>query len=195
MRLTPSWAIAPRRQTVDALAAQADLAAGQRQQAGEQVEQGRLAGAVGADQRGDLAAVHGQAHVVVGHQPAEALDQAFRVQQRLVRRQRHAARQRLRYDRHLQRRGRTPALRQARREQRPQAVAGVLQAEDDQRAEDDGLEVASLAEQLRQQVLQPLLEHGDQGRADQRAAQAGGAAEDDHEQVLDADGRPRMASD
>ncbi|MNY06444.1 hypothetical protein D3C86_1392020 [compost metagenome] len=145
----PEAGDAPRRQAIDALAAEADLAAGQRQQTGEQVEQGRLAGAVGADQRGDLATVHSQPHVVVGHQTAEALDQTLSLQQRLVGRQRLAARQRGGLDRHLQLGCCTPALREAGSQQRPQAVAGVLQAEDDQRAEEDGLEVAALAEDMR----------------------------------------------
>ena len=47
---------------VDALAAEADLAGGGRQQAGDDVERGALAGAVGAQQRDDAALGHAKAN-------------------------------------------------------------------------------------------------------------------------------------
>jgi hypothetical protein len=49
---------------------------------------------------------------------------------------------------------------------RPQAIAGALQHSTISDAEDDDLEVAALAENLRQPVLQPLLEDGDQAGAE-----------------------------
>ena len=55
---------------------EAHLAGRHRQRAGQQVEHGRLAGAVGPDQADDLAGVHVEAHVVDRHQAAEALDRA-----------------------------------------------------------------------------------------------------------------------
>ncbi len=68
----------------------------------------------------------------------------------------------------------------------PDALARTLQQHDHQHAEDDDLEVAALAEQRRQDVLQHLLRERDQRRADHRAPHAAGAADDRHEQVLDA---------
>src|SRR4030095_8074822 len=53
-----------RSRTGDLVAVEKDLAARRRQEMSEEVETGRLAGAVGADQRMDAAATDGQAHVL-----------------------------------------------------------------------------------------------------------------------------------
>ncbi|KAG1248543.1 hypothetical protein G6F65_019556 [Rhizopus arrhizus] len=53
-----------------------------RQRAGQQVDQRRLAGAVGADQGVNLARVQGQRHIVGGDQRAETTDQPGRLQRR-----------------------------------------------------------------------------------------------------------------
>jgi hypothetical protein len=62
-----------RRQRVDPLAEQDHLAARRRQHAGDEVEGGRLAGAVRADQAEDLARADLEADVVDGDQAAEFL--------------------------------------------------------------------------------------------------------------------------
>ena len=60
-----------------------------------------------------------------------------------------------------------------------------MQHEDHDQPEDDHLEIAGLAEQLRQQVLQPLLEDGDQAGAKQGAPHVPDTADHRHEQVFD----------
>ena len=67
--------------------------------AGDQVEAGGLAGAVGADQRDDLALGHGEAHLLHGPQAAEALRHRADLEQRRhvsLRRPRRACRPRVR---------------------------------------------------------------------------------------------------
>ena len=61
---------------VDALAAQEDLAAVWLVDAGEQLDQRRLAGAIGAQQRVDLALAEVEVNFVHGQRPAEALRHA-----------------------------------------------------------------------------------------------------------------------
>src|SRR5207248_3525548 len=68
---------------VDALEEHAALGGGQ--QTGEAVEQGGLARAVGADERGDLARRHRQRHVVDGEQAAEPHRDLARLEQRRAR--------------------------------------------------------------------------------------------------------------
>ena len=53
-----------------------DRALGRSQELGQQVEEGRLAGAVGADQGMDLPATHLQVNLVNGDETAEVLTQA-----------------------------------------------------------------------------------------------------------------------
>ena len=127
----------------DGLAAPVHRAARQRQHAGDQVEERGLAGAVGADQRDDVAAVQVEADVVDGHQPAELLAHRLHVQQALAARRLGAARQR---------RGAAPVLvprrrRQPAADEAPQTVGRVLQHHHQHDAEDDGLEVAAGADQ------------------------------------------------
>jgi hypothetical protein len=69
------------RQPVHRLVVEPDLARRRRVEAGDAVEQRRLARAVGADQADDLAALHAEGHVVVGHQAAEALGHVADVEQ------------------------------------------------------------------------------------------------------------------
>ena len=59
----------------DVHALEADGAARGRQELGQQVEEGRLAGTIGADQRVDLAAAYTQVDVIDCDEPAEFLDQ------------------------------------------------------------------------------------------------------------------------
>ena len=73
-----------RGQAVDALAAQRHLAARGRQHAGDEVEGGRLAGAVRADQAEDLAGAHLEADVVDRHQAAELLAHRLHVEHHLA---------------------------------------------------------------------------------------------------------------
>src|SRR6202035_687333 len=58
-------------------------ARGRHVHAGDAVEQGRLAGAVRADQREDLALRHIEADLIYGRQAAEALDHALKREDRL----------------------------------------------------------------------------------------------------------------
>ena len=69
----------------DVLAVVDDLAAGRDQELGEQVEEGGLAGAVGADQRVDLTAAHPQVDVAHRDEAVELLRQATRLDDEIVR--------------------------------------------------------------------------------------------------------------
>ncbi len=66
-RRATAWAERPE----IALALEGDLARGRPQHTGHQVEDGALAGAVGADQADDLARAHVEADIVDGNEPAE----------------------------------------------------------------------------------------------------------------------------
>src|SRR4029453_5751582 len=68
------------RETGDRLLLEGDLAGGRREIARHQVEQGRLAGAVGADDAGDRARLDGEGDVGDGEQAAEALAQRLDTQ-------------------------------------------------------------------------------------------------------------------
>src|SRR6267142_2703595 len=70
-----------RRQRGDVLAVEPDRSLRRRQHARDQIEQRRLAGAIGANQANDLAAPDRYRDVAVGDQPAEALPDAFGFQQ------------------------------------------------------------------------------------------------------------------
>ncbi|KAG0937970.1 hypothetical protein G6F31_015523 [Rhizopus arrhizus] len=151
--------------------------------AADQVEGRALAGAVGADQRQDLARPDFQVHGIVGDQTAELARHVHGLEHDLAAwRHRlagqgfgvhvHAAHGLLHAD---------PA-----RQHRPQAAACTVQQQHHAKTEDDDLEVAGLAQQLGHPVLQPLLEHGEHARANQRTPDLPRAADDGHEQVFDA---------
>ena len=78
----------PRRQTlsaekpVDTLAGEGDRTAVGLEDAGDHVEQRRLAGAVGADHAADLAGLDVERHLVHRHQAAEALGHVVEDKQR-----------------------------------------------------------------------------------------------------------------
>ena len=71
-------------------------------------------------------------------------------------------------------------------DERPDAVARVLQHQHQQDAEDDDLVVAAGAHQLGQQHLELVLQDLHDAGADERAPDVADAAEHRHEQVLDA---------
>ena len=114
----------------------ADVAGTGRQHAADQVEQRRLAGAVRADQRDDLAGVHGEADVAVRRQAAEvARDRLQREQFRAWRRRAGRVRRRdIGRRRRFDRGSRRAAALQP-REQRQQAVGRALQQHDHDQAE------------------------------------------------------------
>ncbi len=170
---------------IDALAEKADFTRSGRIDAGDQVEQRRLARPVGANQRQNLAARHAETHPVVRHETAELLDRILDLQERRPGRRHRTRRQGLRGK--LGAGGAARGRREPARQPGPQPLARPMQHEDHQQSEADHLEVAGGAEQLRQQILQPLLEHGDHRGAEQRAPDVGGAADHRHEQVFDAD--------
>ena len=72
VRPMPRWAAAVRRQAVDARALEPDLALVGRKRAADQVDERRLAGAVGPDQPEDLAACERETDVVDRYEPLEA---------------------------------------------------------------------------------------------------------------------------
>ena len=71
-----------RRPVGDVLAAPEDPAAARSQEPGQQVDHRRLAGAVGPDERADLAFLHPQVDVVDSHQAAEGSREAARLEDR-----------------------------------------------------------------------------------------------------------------
>ena len=168
------------------LAQQPDLACGRIVDARDHVEEGALAGAVGPDQRMHLAGLDVIATALLATRPPK----------RLV--TRSASSSSFAGGRQLAAvAAPAPALASPAAglqeaagdacQRRPQALGEALQHEQHQEAEDDHLEIAAGAQQLRQQVLQLLLEQRDQGRAEHRAPQVARAADHRHEQVLDAD--------
>ncbi|ETH82122.1 hypothetical protein L559_2967 [Bordetella pertussis STO1-CHOC-0017] len=72
------------------------------------------------------------------------------------------------------------------RQNGPQAIAGVLQHQDHQHAEEDQFEVGVGIDQLGQDVLQLVLDSQDDRRAQQRPPDMAGAADHGHEEVFDA---------
>ena len=80
VRTTPRRTRAVRRQAGDVVAIEPDRAGARLQRAGEQVDQGRLAGAVRADQRVAGAELDLERDLVGGNDAAEALDEAARLE-------------------------------------------------------------------------------------------------------------------
>ncbi len=132
-------------QPVGALAQKADLARGHRIDAGDAVEHGALAGAVGADQGHHFTSLDGQVHVVVGNQATECLAGVLHFQQHRADRRKWSARQRL----CLGEGALTDLHRHQADQPRPDALAGELQHDDQQDPEEDHLEIAALAKDLR----------------------------------------------
>ncbi len=87
---------ARRRPCGDVLAAKPDLPRARRREAGEQVDQRRLAGPVRADERAQLAIVQHQPHILDGLQPAEAAAKPARLEDDVA----HAAGRPADHDRH-----------------------------------------------------------------------------------------------
>ncbi|MNR08512.1 hypothetical protein D3C85_1246740 [compost metagenome] len=152
------------RYAVDALATEQHLAGSRGVDARELVEQGALAGAVGADQGEDLAGAHLQVHVVVGHQATEALGHVARLQNQ------PAVFGQLPPGQGAGAGSGVFTLGAAGFEQacddRPQATRCPLHQHDNENAEHDSLVVAAVAQQVWQQVLQPLLEQGQDAAAE-----------------------------
>ncbi|MCY1226722.1 hypothetical protein D9M72_389680 [compost metagenome] len=171
-----------RRQARDHFTAVTHLPARHRQHARHQVEGGGLAGTIGTDQPDDLARAHLEADIVHRHQPAKLLARGAHIQDQvagvgLLAHGQGIGLRRRQYRR--PRRNQTP-------QERPDAIARVLQQQYQQHAEDDDLEVAVGAEQLGQHALQHILQDGQDARAQHRAPHMAHAADHGHEQVLDA---------
>ena len=181
----------PLREGRDVAAEKLDPARRHRQGSRQQVEQGRLARPVRADQADDLAGADLEADVVDGDQPAEALDRAAHGEDRRAGRRQRAPRQRLGASEAcgIDLGRREPAPRPAPHEAH-QAAACVLQEQDEEHRERDGLELAGALRQQRQRVLQHVLQQQHHGGAGERAAQLAEAAAHRHQQVLDA--RPHV---
>ena len=144
-----------------------DIAGGERQRAGNQVEHRAFAGAVGTDEAEDLAGLNREAEVVHGDEPAELLARFPDFEQRSRPRRAVARRQRRRVGhRHSLR------LRQPARDPRPYALARTLQDDHHQHAEHDHLEIATASQHDRQPILEHLLGEGNERRADHRAPDA-----------------------
>ena len=141
-----------------------------RQGAADQVEHRAFAGAVGPDQRDDLAGVHRQVDRRAPRPGRRSASPAPMASSTSAPRRRH-------------RRGAAAAAALARHRGRPtagsrnssgsDAARGVLQQQDDGQAERHRLEIAGGAQQAGQQVVQLVAQQHDDGRADQRAGQMG----------------------
>ena len=168
------------RPAADRGAAEAHVARAESQCATDQVEHRALSRAVWTDQAEDLAGPDLERQIVHRDQPAKPLACRIDLEQRALagglatRGQRRSVRHRWR-----------STLRQQALEPWPDSLARTLQQQHHQHAEDDDLEIAGAAENVRQQILQPLLEQRDQRRTDHRAPDTAGAADDCHEQVFD----------
>ncbi|MNI31721.1 hypothetical protein D3C73_856110 [compost metagenome] len=178
-----------RRAVVDALAHERDLAARHRQHAADQVEGGALAGAVGANQAHDFTRADFERDVVDSDQPAEFLADGVHFQHHLPRLGTRARRQSRRGSgwgkvaaRAIGAGNAAPPARQ----DGPQAIACVLQHQNQQHAEDDHLEVGVGVQQLGQPVLQLVFQHQDDAGAQQGAPDVTRATHHRHEQVFDA---------
>src|SRR5690606_15060591 len=169
-------------------AQEADLAPCGGQHAGDEVEGGAFAGAVGADQAHDFAGLEREADVVHGNQAAELL--AYRVD--LKHQRAFGGPGPLHEVGGLGRRCDAPAFGLAgqgqppRGQDGPDAVARVLQHQYHQDAEDDELEVGAGVEDFGQDVLQLVLQGQDQPRTQHGAPHAARAAHHRHEQIFDA---------
>ncbi len=69
---------------------------------------------------------------------------------------------------------------------RPQPVGGGLQDQHQHRAESDGFEIAGVADQPGQNVLQLIAQHRNSGGAENRAVDAARAAQHGHQQIFGA---------
>ena len=133
-----------RRRVVDVAAEHGDGAAGSGEHAGDQVEGGALAGAVGADQGDDLARPHVEGNIVDGDHPAELFSRIVDPKQQL----RLRGRPRPRRKRQRGIRPLAPALeRQSRGQPWPYPGGRELQQRHQQDAEHDDFELALAAEQ------------------------------------------------
>ena len=172
-----------RRRVVDVLAVHRDGAAGGGEHAGDQVEGGALAGAVGADQGDDLAGLDVEGNVVDGDHAAELLSRVVDLQQRAGRCGRPVARGQ-------GERGIGPLAerleRQPPHQPGPDPGRRQLQQQHQQDAEHDGLELAFAAEQQRQIALQDLLQDDDDAGSQHRAPDIAGAADHRDEEIFDA---------
>ena len=161
------------------LAAELDLAARQRQHAGDQVEDRALAGAVRADQADDLARPDLEADLVDRDQAAEPLARLVDLEQHV------AGAPDVRARAAAPRRRRARMSRAGAREQRPQAVARELQEQHQEDAEHDRLELAAWP-MMRGSTSCSWSLRSVTGRAEDRAPDMAGAAEHGHQQILDA---------
>ena len=132
----------------DRAAVEKDVAGGQRQDAGDQVENGALARAVRADQRDDLPCCHGKIHGVDGSQPTEALDRAAYAEQRPAETRRMLPPWQW-LGGHIRRRRAPVPVGYQTREARPQPLARILQHGDHRDAEDHGLHLHVRADKAR----------------------------------------------
>ena len=147
-------------QAGDLAAVEEDAAGVGRLEAGDQVEQRRLAGAVGADDAEDLALVDIEGDVGVGGEAAEALGHAFDVEQ-----QAHV---------------RLPPRRRMRSSNRLRMPRGPPHADrQDQQAVDDEIDGAAGAAEPDAAVLR---QRDQDGRAERRTPQRAAAAEHGHQQ-------------
>ena len=170
-----------RRFAADVLATVKHLATRDRQHSGHQVEGGRLARAIGANQADDLAGFHLEADIVHGNQAAKLLARGTHVEDQLTG---------LGLLTLLECRCVVGCARRRRRwkqlaDERPDAITRVLQQQHQQHAEHDDLEVAVGAQQLRQNALQAVFQDGQQTRAKHRAPHVAHATDHRHEQVFD----------
>ena len=180
----------------DVAALEHDLAGGRRDLAGQHLEEGRLAGAVRADDAAQLALVDGEVDVAVGDDAAVALGQAGRLQDRPG----IASAMRDRLGRHRARGGaRAAAAARARRPASARPRPSVPLAEDEAIEIDDAADDAAAQEadqqhehhaehqlpggaepeRRLQEVLQEQPDRGADQRAEQRAAAADGGLHDE----------------
>ena len=151
--------------------------------AGDQVEGRALAGAIGADQRDDLAGLDFERDVIDGDYAAELLAGLVDLQQ-------HAGRGRRPGPRRQGQRGIGAVAarleRQPRHQPGPDTGRRQLQQQHQQDAEHDGLKLALAVKQIRQIALQDFLQDDHDGGAEHAAPDIAGAADHGDEQIFDA---------
>ena len=163
------------------MALELNLSGGERQHAGDQIEGRALARAIGADQSDDAAALDLEADIVDRDQSAKCFSRALRLQQRRSRRRQWTVRQLLIIARRRWRRcGRRAE------QDRPQSAGSELQDQHQHRAECDGFEIAGIADQPGQEILQLVAQHRNSGGAENGAVDAAGAAQHRHQQIFGA---------
>ena len=171
-----------RRQCGDVVAEEHDPPGARLRRAGDQIEQRGLAGAVRADQAEHLAGAHLEAHLIDGGQRAEPLGGAVDPQHGSIGdRRARAAGERRGGDRRDRLRPRQKAA-----DHRHDAAARLLQDDDQQHAEEHHFELRAVARDGGKHVLQHVLEQDDDRCADHGAGDLSGAADQRHEQKLDA---------